>query len=178
MGTVSFWKHEHSKEGVINTSSVTPQNLADAQWQQRRAGPNYQDMKIRRIDHQEQRGSLRSETLDFAMSSSTITVLKTLAKHIAAHLEERAFCVVFEDDLDRCWPSRGLKRAEREKEIQSFARSQGWAVVTLTVDSGIRAIFRKPEPSSANYERSSVPAFESNLETAAGQTVRPLESIA
>jgi hypothetical protein len=44
----------------------------------------------------------------------------------------------------------------REKEIQSFARSQGWVGVILTGDSGIRAIFRKLEPSSADYEGSSV----------------------
>ena len=96
------------------------------------------------------------ETLDFAMSLSTITVLKTLAKHVAAHLAERAFCVVFEDDLERCWPSARLKRAVREKEIQSFAGCQGWVAVILTGDSGIRAIFRKLEPSSADYEGSSV----------------------
>ena len=73
--------------------------------------------------------------------------MKTLAKHVAARLRERAFCVVFEDDLERCWPSKGLERAEREKGIQSFARSQGLAAAILTVDSGIRAIFRKPEAS-------------------------------
>jgi hypothetical protein len=90
------------------------------------------------------------------MSSSTIAVLKTLAKHVATHLEERTFCVVFEDDLERCWPSERLERAVREREIQSFARFQGWVAVILTGDSGIRAIFRKPEPSSADYEGSSV----------------------
>jgi hypothetical protein len=44
----------------------------------------------------------------------------------------------------------------REKEIQSFTRSQGWVAVILTGDSGIRAIFRELEPSSADYEGSSV----------------------
>jgi hypothetical protein len=83
-------------------------------------------------------------------------VLKTLAKHVAARLRERAFCVVFEDDLERCWPSATLERAVREEEIQSFARSQGWVAVILTGDAGIRAIFSKPEPSSADYVDSPV----------------------
>jgi len=91
-----------------------------------------------------------------SMNRNAIVVLKTLAKHVAVRLRERAFCVVFEDDLERCWPSARLKRAVREKEIQSFAGSQGWVAVILTGDSGIRAIFRKLEPSSANYEGSSV----------------------
>jgi hypothetical protein len=56
--------------------------------------------------------------LIFATSSSTIIVLKTLAKNVATHLRERAFCVVFEDDLDRCWPRRQMARAEREREIK------------------------------------------------------------
>jgi hypothetical protein len=45
-----------------------------------------------------QGGSSRSETLDIAPSSSTIIALKTLAKHIAARLVERAFCVVLNRD--------------------------------------------------------------------------------
>jgi hypothetical protein len=85
-----------------------------------------------------------------------IIVLKTLAEHIAANLAERAFCVVFEDDLERCWPSEMVERAEREKEIQFFAKSQGWTAVILTVDSGSRAIFRNLEQGAANYDGSSV----------------------
>jgi hypothetical protein len=82
--------------------------------------------------------------------------LKTLAEHIAAHIGERAFCVVFEDDLLRCWPSERFERAEREKEIQFFAKSQGWTAVIFTTDSGIRAIFQKLEQGATNYEGSSV----------------------
>ena len=83
--------------------------------------------------------------LIFAKSSSTIIALKTLTKNVATHLRGRAFCLVFEDDLERCWPSKQLKRAEREKEIQFFAESQGWTAVILTVDSGTRALFQKLE---------------------------------
>jgi hypothetical protein len=43
--------------------------------------------------------------------------LKTLAEHIASQLKEREFCVVFDRDLERCWPSRRIARPEREREI-------------------------------------------------------------
>jgi hypothetical protein len=43
-----------------------------------------------------------------------------------ARLEERPFCVVFEDDLKRCWPSDQMPRAKRNSEIHRFAESQGW----------------------------------------------------
>lgn len=81
------------------------------------------------------------------MSESKITrndssFLKTLAKHIEAQLEERAFCVVFEDDLKRCWPSNQMSQAERNSEIHRFAESQG-----------TRAIFQKLEPGALDYER-------------------------
>ena len=51
--------------------------------------------------------------------------MKILAEHVAQQLEERAFCVVFEGDLDRCWPSSGMSQAELERRIQDFAESQG-----------------------------------------------------
>jgi hypothetical protein len=49
-----------------------------------------------------------------------------------------------------------VERAEREKEIQFFAKSHGWTAVILTVDSGSRAIFRNLEQGAANYDGSSV----------------------
>jgi hypothetical protein len=49
--------------------------------------------------------------------------LKILAEHIAQQLEERGFCVVFEHDLERCWPSSGISPAERKRKIQDFAES-------------------------------------------------------
>jgi hypothetical protein len=54
-------------------------------------------MKIRRLDHRKASGAAARvarhelETLDFAMSLSTITVLKTLAKHVAATLQNEHF---------------------------------------------------------------------------------------
>jgi hypothetical protein len=109
---------------------------------------DYEDMKNKRINRRRAHGAAasvtpsRSETLDRAISSSTIILLKTLAEHIAAHLEERAFCVVFENDLERCWPRKEMARTKREREIQGFAESQGWTAVILEGGFGMRAIFR------------------------------------
>ena len=69
--------------------------------------------------------------------------LKILAEHIAQQLKERGFCVVFECDLERCWPSSGMSRAERERKIQEFAESQGWTVAILDAGSATRAIFQE-----------------------------------
>ena len=80
--------------------------------------------------------------------------LKTLTKHIAGQLKERGFCVVFEDDLDRCWPSSGMSRAEREREIQHFAESQGWIATILNSALGTRAIVEKRETGAVDFEGS------------------------
>jgi len=92
------------------------------------------------------------------MNESKITgndssFLKTLAKHIAAQLERRAFCVVFEDDLIRCWPSKQMSPEERNSEIHRFAESQGWSATILDGVFGTRAIFQKLEPGALDYER-------------------------
>ena len=71
--------------------------------------------------------------------------LKILAEHIAQQLEERGFCVVFEHDLERCWPSSGMSQAERERKIQDFAESQGWTAAILDAGFGTRAILGKLE---------------------------------
>ena len=67
--------------------------------------------------------------------------MKTLTKDIAAKLGEGAFCVVFEDDLERCWPSNKMPEAKRRKEIQNFAESHGWTAAILEGVFGTRAIF-------------------------------------
>ena len=72
--------------------------------------------------------------------------LKILAEHIAQQLEERGFCLVFEQDLERCWPSNRMSRAEREGKIQDFAKSQGWTAAMLDAGFSTRAIFQKTEP--------------------------------
>ena len=69
-----------------------------------------------------------------------------LAKHIERSLRERGFCVVLEDELERCWPTEKIKRADREKQIQTFAKSRGWIVSILNTDSGVmRTIFEGPD---------------------------------
>jgi hypothetical protein len=72
--------------------------------------------------------------------------MKTLAEYIAQQLKNREFFVVFEHDLERCWPSNRMSRAEREREIQGFAESQGWTAAILDGAFGMRAILRKVEP--------------------------------
>jgi hypothetical protein len=80
--------------------------------------------------------------------------LKALTKHIATQLEKRAFCVVFEDDLKRCWPSNQMPEAERNGEIHRFAESQGWTATILEGVFGTRAIFQRLEPGGVDYEGS------------------------
>ena len=69
--------------------------------------------------------------------------LKILAEHIAQQLNERGFCVVFEHDLERCWPSSGMSQAERERKIQDFAESQGWTAAILRLGSLREQYFKR-----------------------------------
>jgi hypothetical protein len=79
-------------------------------------------------------------------NSNAIVVLKTLGKHVAARLRERAFCVVFEDDLERGWPSKGMAPEIRERRIQDFAESQGWSAAIVDSGFGTRAVFHRLNP--------------------------------
>jgi hypothetical protein len=93
------------------------------------------------------------------MNESKITgndssFLKTRTKHIEVQLEERGLCVVFEDELERCWPTNQTSEAERNGEIHRFAESRGWTVTILERVFGTRAIFEKQEPGRADYEGS------------------------
>jgi hypothetical protein len=90
------------------------------------------------------------------MPSSTIIILKALAEHIGARLGERAFCVVFENDLERCWPRKEMARTKRETEIQHFAESQGWTAAILEGGFGMRPLFQRLEPCVADYESPSL----------------------
>jgi hypothetical protein len=86
------------------------------------------------------------------MSGKDSSFLNALANHIAAHLEKRPFCVVFEDDLKRCWPSNPMEQAERNSEIHRFAESHGWSATILNGVFGTRAIFQRLEPDVVDYE--------------------------
>jgi hypothetical protein len=67
--------------------------------------------------------------------------METLTKRIERDLEERHFCVVFEDEVERCWPMEKLGQMERGKEIQAFAKSRGWNAWIHNSDGVTRAIF-------------------------------------
>ena len=68
--------------------------------------------------------------------------MNELAKRIGRSLKERGFCIVFEDELEPCWPSGKIDREDREKQIQTSAKPHGWIVSILDADSGaMRAIF-------------------------------------
>jgi hypothetical protein len=71
------------------------------------------------------------------------TGLDLLAERISQQLEQRGFCLVFEIELERYWPSGKIEDAEREKEIEAFAKSHGWDAFIFALDSGLRAMFRK-----------------------------------
>ena len=80
--------------------------------------------------------------------------LKTLTERITARLDDRAFCVVFEQDVERCWPRKEMTLAKRETEIQSFAESQGWTVAIVQGGLGTRAIFERLERDVAGLNQS------------------------
>ena len=79
-------------------------------------------------------------TIDFRIDQDR--GLETLAKHIERRLKERAFCVVFEDEIERYWPRRKFIRAELDEQIQVLANSHGWSVSIHDFESDrIGAIF-------------------------------------
>jgi hypothetical protein len=84
------------------------------------------------------------------------TILETLTKYVGARLEKRAFCVVFEADLERCWPRKDITRLERESEIQNFAESQGWTAAVVEGAFGTRAIFQRLKFDGVDYKGSSL----------------------
>jgi hypothetical protein len=89
--------------------------------------------------------------------------LKILAEHIAQQLEERGFCVVFEDDLKRCWPSNQMPEAERNREIHRFAESQGWSATILDGVFGTRQYSKNGNRVLLITKALSVSLAESNL---------------
>ena len=40
---------------------------------------------------------------------------EALAEHIQRRLKERAYCIVFEDEIERCWPRKNVGGTEREE---------------------------------------------------------------
>ena len=68
--------------------------------------------------------------------------LETLARHIEWHLKERPFYILFEDVVERCWPTEKMSDSERERQIQAFAESHDWNAFIHNTDADrTRAIF-------------------------------------
>jgi hypothetical protein len=52
-----------------------------------------------------------------------------LARLIRERIEKRTYCMIFESQLERCWPAEKVKNAvrkAREKAIRAFAKANGW----------------------------------------------------
>jgi hypothetical protein len=67
-----------------------------------------------------------------------------LAKFVRERIEKRKYCMVFESQLEPCWPAEKVKsaaRIAREKKIRAFAKVNGWTAVIH--DPGLRVIFKK-----------------------------------
>jgi hypothetical protein len=67
--------------------------------------------------------------------------MDALYRHIDERLRARNYCVVFENELQRVWPTEKRERAKRAAAIEAFARSHG---LSATIhDPGIRVTFRR-----------------------------------
>jgi hypothetical protein len=67
-----------------------------------------------------------------------------LAKFVRERLENRKYCMIFENRLERCWPAEKVKnaaRTAREKEIHKFAKANGWTAEIH--DPGLSVIFKR-----------------------------------
>ena len=62
--------------------------------------------------------------------------LETLAKRIERQLKQRGFFVIFEEDVEQCWPGEKIKPAERLNQIEAFAKSRGWSASILNTEIG------------------------------------------
>jgi hypothetical protein len=67
-----------------------------------------------------------------------------LAKFVRERIEKRKYCMVFESQLECCWPAEKVKtaaRTAREKKIRAFAKANGWTAEIH--DPGLSVIFKK-----------------------------------
>ena len=65
---------------------------------------------------------------------------KELAALIRNRLRDHVTCAVFENNVSVVWP-RAYEHDSRIKEIEAFAKANGWSV-SIT-DPGIRLTFKK-----------------------------------
>jgi hypothetical protein len=67
-----------------------------------------------------------------------------LATFVRERVEKRKYCMVFESQLEACWPAgkvTSAARIAREKKIREFAKANGWTAVIH--DPGLSVIFKK-----------------------------------
>ena len=68
----------------------------------------------------------------------------TLAKFVRERIEKRKYCMVFERQLEPCWPAEKVKsaaRTARERKIRAFAKANGWTAEIH--DPGLGVVFKK-----------------------------------
>jgi hypothetical protein len=76
--------------------------------------------------------------------SHPLSPQNALAKFVRERLEKRKYCMVFERQLEPCWPAEKVKtaaRIAREKKIRAFAKANGWTAEIH--DPGLSVIFKK-----------------------------------
>ena len=88
---------------------------------------------------------------EFKIPKDNSPFLIILSEHIAAQLALRGFCLLFDDDLERCWPSNQMSPEERNSEINRFAESHGWSATTRDCVFGTTALFQRLEPGAVDY---------------------------
>jgi hypothetical protein len=67
-----------------------------------------------------------------------------LPKFVRERIDKRKYCMIFESQLEPCWPAEKVKsaaRTAREKKIRAFAKANGWIAEIL--DPDLRVIFKK-----------------------------------
>jgi len=67
--------------------------------------------------------------------------LEALTKHIRERLGTSKFCIVFENELERVWPTDNALREKRAALIHAYAKEKGWSATVS--DPGMRVTFRK-----------------------------------
>ena len=77
--------------------------------------------------------------------------INALLKYIESRLVVSEFCVVFENELERVWPSKGKGKATRASAVQAFAKANKLSVVIH--DPGWGVTFKKlGEPPFWRYQ--------------------------
>jgi hypothetical protein len=78
--------------------------------------------------------------LPFLGKDENVKEKKALAELIKNRLGDHVMCAVYENQLAVVWP-RAYEQDSRIKEIEAFAKANGWSVSIS--DPGIRLTFKK-----------------------------------